>query len=65
MREEKYNLVLDEQEQGVMINALNDMRNRLMEENRTTDIVDDVLLKTAKARKRKFGSFRRESHEQR
>lgn len=42
-------LTLDRYEHGVVINALNEMRNDLIEEERPTDIVDEVLLKTIDA----------------
>lgn len=44
-RNEKRVLTLDRYEHGVIINALNEMRNDLLEEERPTDIVDEVLLK--------------------
>ena len=59
----KYNLVLDEYEQGVVVNALNEMRNRLIEEEETTDIVDDVLLKAIRAPKKRFRLFGMYSYE--
>lgn len=63
MRIAKYSLELDDYEQGVIINALNDMRTRLIQENQTTDIVDDVLLKTLRAPKKRFWPWRRTSYE--
>lgn len=48
-KEEKHILALDKYEHGVVINALNEMRNDLLEEQRPTDIVDEVLLKTIDA----------------
>lgn len=63
MGEAKYNLVLDEYEQGVVVNALNEMRNRLIEEEETTDIVDDVLLKAIRAPKKRFRLFGKDSYE--
>jgi LCP family protein required for cell wall assembly len=45
MKEERV-LTLDDYEYGVMVNALNDMRNDLIEEQRPTDAVDDLLIKT-------------------
>lgn len=48
-KEEKRILALDEYEHGVVINALNDMRNDLIGEQQPTDIVDEVLLKTIDA----------------
>ena len=46
---EKRVLTLDRYEHGVVINALNEMRNDLLEEERPTDIVDEVLLKAIDA----------------
>lgn len=46
---EKRIIALDEYEHGVVINALNEMRNDLIEEERSTDIVDEILLKTIDA----------------
>lgn len=46
---EKRVLTLDRYEHGVVINALNEMRNDLLEEERPTDIVDEVLLKVIDA----------------
>lgn len=48
-KEEKHVLMLDRYERGVIINALNEMRNDLIGEKSPTDIVDEVLLKTIDA----------------
>ena len=48
-RTEKRVLTLDRYEHGVVINAINEMRNDLLEEERPTDIVDEVLLKVIDA----------------
>ena len=48
-KEEKRVLMLDKYEHGVVVNALNEMRNDLLEEQRSTDIVDEVLLKAIDA----------------
>ena len=52
-KREKRVLVLDKYEHGVVVNALNEMRNDLIEEERPTDIVDEVLLKTIDAPSKK------------
>lgn len=52
-KEEKRVLLMDQCEQGVVINALNEMRNDMIKENRPTDIVEDVLLKAIDAPKKK------------
>ncbi|WP_161473031.1 hypothetical protein [Acutalibacter muris] len=48
-KEEKRVLTLNRYEHGVVVNALNEMRNDLICEDRSTDIVDEVLLKTIDA----------------
>ncbi len=48
-KEERRVLTLDKYEHGVVINALNEMRNDLIGEERPTDIVDEVLLKAIDA----------------
>lgn len=57
-KEEKRVLTLDKYEHGVVINALNEMRNDLIGEDRPTDIVDEILLKTidAPVKKVRLGS---------
>ena len=60
-KEEKRVLTLDKYEHGVVINALNEMRNDLIGENRPTHAVDDVLLKAIDAPTRKVrGKVREE-----
>ena len=48
-RTEKRVLTLDRYEHGVVINALNEMRNDLLEEERPTDILDEDLFKVIDA----------------
>ena len=48
-KEEKRVLTLNRYEHGVVVNVLNEMRNDLISEDRSTDIVDEVLLKTIDA----------------
>ncbi len=48
-REEKRVVALDEYEHGIVIHALNDMRTEQLEENQSTDVVDEVLLKVIDA----------------
>lgn len=48
-KKEKRVLTLDRYEHGVVVNALNELRNDLLEEQRSTDIVDEVLLKAIDA----------------
>lgn len=46
-------LELDKYEIGIIINALNDLRNKLIQQQRDTDAVDEVLLKTLDAPEKK------------
>lgn len=48
-KEEKRVLTLDPYEHGLLVNALNEMRTDLLQENLTTDAVDEVLLKALRA----------------
>ena len=49
MKEEIKVLELDKYEQGILINALNEFRNKLIKEGRETEYVDEVLLKAIDA----------------
>lgn len=49
MKEKRYHLALDDGERSLMIHALNDYRNDLLEENRAPDAVEDLILKAANA----------------
>ena len=48
-KQEKVILTFDPYEHGIMIHALNELRNDMIEEKRATDAVDDVLMKTIEA----------------
>lgn len=45
MKEEQRFIALDPYEEGAVITALNDMRNKELEDKKSTDFVDDLLLK--------------------
>jgi hypothetical protein len=47
-------LELDDSERSVIIHSLNNLRNRLIEQDKYTDAVDDILVKIISARKKKF-----------
>lgn len=51
---EKYYIVLEEYERRMIINSLNELRNRLITDGRYTDAVDEILLKIINAKKKKF-----------
>lgn len=54
MKQEERVLTLDGYEYGVVVNALNELRNELIEEQRPTDAVDELLLKTIDAPTKKL-----------
>ena len=54
MRTEKWYLYFDNNERRLLIHGLNTMRCHLIDEGKHTDIVDDVLAKVMKAKKKKF-----------
>lgn len=51
---EKYYIVLNEYERRIIINSLNELRNRLIADGRYTNAVDEILLKIINAKKKKF-----------
>ena len=51
---EKYYIVLDEYERRIIINSLNELRNRLIADGRYTEAVDKILLKIINTKKKKF-----------
>lgn len=60
MKEVKRMITLDHVEYGVLVNALNQMRNSLIRQKRSTDAVDDLLLKTIDAPTEKTGKRKRD-----
>lgn len=50
----KYHLALDDYEHSLLIHALNDKRNELIQNGKYTDAVDEVLVKVIEASKKKF-----------
>ena len=51
---QKYYLVLNAQEHRLMIESLNQLRNKLIADGKYTDAVDEVLLKIIDAKQKKF-----------
>ena len=51
---QKYYLALTTEEWRLMIETLNNLRNRLILENRYTDAVDEVLIKVENAKTKRF-----------
>ena len=54
MRDKKYYIALDDFEWRVVVNCLNEMRNKLIADGKYTDAVDEVLLKIIGAKRKKF-----------
>ena len=54
MMKQKYYLVLNDQEHRLMIESLNQLRNKLIADGKYTDAVDEVLLKIIDAKQKKF-----------
>ena len=46
-------LELDKYELGIVINALNELRNKLIQEQKETDAIDEALLKALDAPEKK------------
>ena len=61
MREKTYYIALDGCERGVIVNALNEMRNSLLQQGRYTDAVDEVLMKIIDAKTKKFKVITKET----
>ena len=43
--EKKRYIIIDDYEWKIVINALNDLRNSLIQQGRYTDAVDDIMIK--------------------
>lgn len=54
MKEERYYLALDEDEQNILIRALNDEKTALMRRGKAVDAVDELIVKVGKAPLKKF-----------
>ncbi|MBQ2899185.1 MAG: hypothetical protein IJE28_05535 [Oscillospiraceae bacterium] len=50
MMEKKRYIALDDSEWKIVINALNDFRNSLIQQGRYTDAVDDIMIKVINAK---------------
>lgn len=45
MRDDKYHLYLDSHERKIVIHSLNEFRNKLIQEGKYTDAVDELINK--------------------
>lgn len=50
MREKKIRLCLNSEEKAIVLDCLIDLRNRMIEEGKYTDCVDDMIIKIVQAR---------------
>ena len=54
MQKQKYYIAVYEYERRIIINSLNNLRNKLIAEGRYTDAVDELIIKFAHAPIKKF-----------
>ena len=54
MKEKKYYIALDDFEHRVVVNCMNEMRNKLIAEGKYTDALDEVLLKVIHSKQKKL-----------
>ena len=54
MKEDRYYLALDDSEQSIIIKALNDMRTDLIQNRKSSDAVNDLIIQVGKAPLKKF-----------
>ena len=54
MKKVKHFIALDDYEHGIVIDSLNEKRNDLRQEGKTTDAVDELIVKVGYAPKKKF-----------
>ena len=55
--EKKRYITLDDYEWKIIINALNDFRNSLIQQGRYTDAVDDIMVKVINAKHKRKPLF--------
>ena len=54
MKEERFYVDLDNYEHGIVIDSLNEKKKDLKEEGKSTDAVDDLIIKIGLAPQKKF-----------
>ena len=65
MREERYHIALDKYDKNIVINALNNLRNRQIQEERPTEPVDELISRVAYAPTKKVKVAPCKCHEER
>ena len=53
-REKLYHVALDDYQHGIIIRTLNDKKTDLMNEGKSTDAIDDLIVKVGTAPQKKF-----------
>ena len=61
MKEKKYYIVLDDFERRVVVNCMNEMRNKLITDGKYTDALDEVLLKVIHSKQKKLKVIHKEA----
>lgn len=61
MKEKKYYIALDDFERRVVVNCMNEMRNKLITDGKYTDDLDEVLLKIIRSKQKKLKVVYREA----
>lgn len=54
MRDEKSYIALDDFERRIVVDCMNEMRNKLIADSKYTDAVDEILLKIIDAKQKEF-----------
>ena len=60
MKEKKYYIALADFERRVVVNCMNEMRNKLIADGKYTDALDEVLLKIIRSKQKKLKVVYRE-----
>ena len=60
MKEKKYYMALFDFERRVVVNCMNEMRNKLITDGKYTDALDEVLLKIIHSKQKKLKVVYRE-----
>ena len=60
MKEKKYYIALDDFERRIVVNCMNEMRNKLIANGKYTDALDEVLLKVIHSKQKKLKVIYRE-----
>ena len=58
MMKDKYYVLLNDEERSSLIHCLNDLRNNLIKQSKYTDAVDDLLIKVAYTKRKRFNLFK-------